>query len=417
MLEYFFKRRSRLRQLRRGPLSEHLDGLASELRLKGYIRIAGQQILSICGRFSVFARIQGIEKAERINEALAERFLKEELAVEGDFKYAPNALQHLFSYLRRNGVITVLDEDPPTDPFAELLNRFDVHLRDVRGLAQITREAYLRGARRFLKWYQERHPQRKLEGLRGTDILNFITEFLEQPLSDGWKKHLCCQTRIFLRYLRWEGVIDLDLDRTVPSVPHWRLAKIPRHLPWEQIQTLIDSIDILTPEGKRDKAILLLIAKLGLRNKEVRSLQLSHIAWRVAEIHLPRTKSLKERMIPLTRDVGEALADYILNGRPAVDNPHIFLSHRAPRSHYLKASGISSIVKKRLLQAGIKAPSYGAHMLRHSLATRMVNVGVPIGEIADLLGHASIDTTAIYTKVDVTHLAAVALPFLEGGAE
>ena len=416
MLEYFFKRRSRLRQLRRGPLSEHLDGLASELRLKGYIRQAGQQILSICGRFSVFARIQGIEKAEQINEILAERYLKEELAVEGDFKHAPNALQHLFSYLQRKGVISTPEGNSPADPLVELLNRFDVHLRDVRGLAQITREAYLRGARRFLKWYQEQHHQRKLEELRGTDVLNFITEFLEQAISDVWKKHLCSQTRIFLRYLRWEGIIELDLDRTVPSVPHWRLARIPRHLPWEQIQTLIDSIDTLTPEGKRDKAILLLIAKYGLRNKEIRSLELSHIAWRVAEIHLPRTKSLKERMIPLTREVGEALADYILNGRPAVDNSHIFLSHRAPRSPYLIASGISSIVKKRLLQAGIKAPSYGTHLLRHSLATRMVNVGIPIGEIADLLGHASIDTTAIYTKVDVTHLAEVALPFLEGGA-
>ncbi len=417
MLEYYFKRRSRLRQLRRGPLSEHLDGLASELRLKGYIRMAGQQILSVCGRFSVFSRIQGIEKAEQINQALAERFLKEELAAEGDFKYAPNALQHLFSYLQRKGVITTPGGDSPTDPLVELLNRFDVHLRDVRGLAQITREAYLRGGKRFLKWYQERHPQRKLEDLSGTDVLNFITEFLEQAFSDVWKKHLCSQTRIFLRYLRWEGTIELDLARTVPSVPHWRLAKIPRHLPWEQIQKLIDDIDTIPPEGKRDKAILLLLAKYGLRNKEIRSLQLSHVAWRVAEIHLPRTKSLRERKIPLTREIGEALADYILNGRPKVDDPHIFVSHRAPRNHYRKASGISQIVKKRLLKAGITAPSYGAHMLRHSLATRMVNVGVPIGEIADLLGHASIETTAIYTKVDITHLASVALPFLEGGAE
>jgi len=415
MLEYYFKRRSRLLQLRRGPLSEHLDGLARELHLNGYRLVCGQQILSIAGRFSIFARTQSITSASQVDDVLAERFLKEELAFEGDFKYAPNAMLHLMDYLRRNRVIDTPGNDKPQDPDEELLTRYDTHLLRVRGLAESTREGYLRGARQFLQWFRDRHPGHSLGDLCGSNVLAFVTEAFGQPNSTVWKKSVCSLTRIFLRYLRWEGIISLDLDRTVPSIPHWRLANIPRHLPWEQVRALIDSVDIDLPEGKRDRAIILLIATLGLRNKEIRSLQLGHIAWKSSEIHLPRTKSLRERILPLTSEVGEALADYILNGRPKVDRSEVFLSHIAPRGPYVKAGGIVQIIKKRLMLAGIEAPSNGAHMLRHSLATHMINVGVSVYKIADLLGHASIDTTAIYTKVDVKHLASVALPFWEGG--
>ncbi|MFA7399879.1 MAG: site-specific integrase [Sideroxydans sp.] len=415
MLEYYFKRRSRLLQLRRGPLSEHLDGLARELHLKGYRLMVGQQILSVAGRLSIFARTQGIANASQVDETLTERFIKEELAFEGDFKYAPNALLHLTDYLHRNGVIPTPDDDKTHNPDEELLIRYNTHLCNVRGLAETTRESYVTGARRLVHWFRKQPSSHALSDLRGSEILNYVTDAFGEPYSTVWKKDVCCYTRSFLRYLRWEGIISCDLDRTVPSIPHWRLANIPRHLPWEQVRALVDSVDTDSPEGKRDKAILLLIATLGLRNKEVRSLQLGHIAWKSSEIHLPRTKSLRERVLPLTSEVGEALADYILNGRPKVDNPEVFLSHIAPRNPYLCATGIAQIIGKRLKQAGIAAPSTGAHMLRHSLATHMVNVGVSVFKIADLLGHASIDTTAIYTKVDVNHLASVALPFWEGG--
>ena len=414
MLEYYYRRRSRLLQLRRGPLSDHLDGLARELHLKGYRLTTGQQILSIAGRLSIFARMRGLTSASQIDNVFADHFLKEELVFEGDFKYAPNALLHILDYLRRNGVLPTPDDDKPHDPDNDLLARYDDHLLKVRGLADSTREGYLRGARTFLWWYREKHPGQALNHLLGSDALNYVTEAFGQDHSAVWKKHICCDLRSFLRYLRWEGIIDLNLDRTVPSMPHWRLAKIPRHLPWEQVRALIDSVDVDTPEGKRDRAILLLIATFGLRNKEVRALQLSHIAWKSSEIHLSRTKSLRERVLPLISEVGEALADYILNGRPQVDNLEIFVSHIAPRGPYVNAGGITQIIKKRLSVAGIKAPSNGAHMLRHSLATHMINVGVPVYKIADLLGHTSIDTTAIYTKVDINHLTSVALPFWEG---
>jgi integrase/recombinase XerD len=131
---------------------------------------------------------------------------------------------------------------------------------------------------------------------------------------------------------------------------------------------------------------------------------------------LPQTKSAKARMLPMPKEVGAAIADYVLHGRPMVDVPEVFVRHKAPRGAFTSPCGINAIVREHLLRTGIAAPSKGAHMLRHSMATRLVNAGVPIKTIADVLGHTSIDTTAIYTKVDVTRLAMAALPFPTGGA-
>jgi integrase len=194
----------------------------------------------------------------------------------------------------------------------------------------------------------------------------------------------------------------------------WRLSSLPRHLPWEQVRQLIESVDTSRPVGLRDKAVLLLIATLGLRSQEVRSMQLGDIDWHCAEIRLRKTKTRRERVLPLPGAVGAAIADYLLHGRPRISFPQVFLRHRAPLGPLTSSHGIGDIVERRLRRAGIGASHHGAHLLRHSLATRMVNQMVPIKQIADLLGHTSIDTTAIYTKVNTTNLAAVALPFPGG---
>jgi site-specific recombinase XerD len=246
--------------------------------------------------------------------------------------------------------------------------------------------------------------------------LDFITELAGLNASGSWRNNLCSLTRVFLRYLRWEGIVEVDLDRVVPTLPHWRLQSIPRHLPWAQVRTLIDSVDTSTPLGLRDRAVLLSIATLGLRNQEVRNLKLTEIHWRAGEIRLAETKSRRERALPLQQELGAALAEYVLHGRPRLGVPHVFVRHRAPLGPITSTHGIGDIVRRHLLRARIPAPSQGAHMLRHSLATRMVNQGVGVKQIADLLGHASIDSTAIYTKVDMRNLSAVALPFPGGDA-
>ncbi len=413
MLEYYVKSQARLALLRGKPLAEHIDGLATHLYGEGFTQLTGQRILGLTGKLNEFAFGLGVEKAEEVDDSLVKRFLVEDLRIGGVFRDAESLLRHVTDYLRERGVIAsvTLSCAEPEDRFAVLLEGYLSHLVEVRGLRPSTCQACLRYARLLLEWYQKRHGERELTSISGVDVLDFIQESADLHSSGGWRNNLCSLTRSFLRYLRWEGVIDLDLARAVPRVPHWRLQSIPRHIPWDQVRALIDSVDTSTPVGLRDKAVLLCIATLGIRSKEVRTLRLGDIRWRAGEIRLAHTKSRRDRGLPLLPEVGAALADYVLHGRGRLDLPQVFLTHRAPRRAIASSGGIVGIVRKHLERAGIRAPSHGAHVLRHSLATRMVNQGVPIKQVADLLGHASIDTTAIYTKVDLESLSAVALPF------
>jgi len=416
MLEYFFEFSTQRERLRCRPLSEHIDGLAGKLLRLGFTRGSGQQILSMAGKFNDFAFLKGIVSADRIDEALVDRFIKVELASYGTFKNASSKMRHVLEYLREQGVIPKSITSGLDDPFVAILAPYDCHLRDVRGLTLVSRSQYLRYARRLLVWLQNHRPGRPLAGTTGVDILEFVSGLAGLHRSGSWRNNLCSLTRVFLRYLRWQGIIEIDLDRVVPKLPRWRLSSLPRHLPWDQVQKLIGSIDASDAVGMRDKAALLLIATLGLRNQEACRLQISDISWRTAEIRVTETKTRRARSLPLPQEVGEAIADYILKGRPRLDLPYVFLHHRAPQGPLTTSHGIGNIVRKHLLRTGISTPSHGAHLLRHSLATRMVNQGVPIKGIADVLGHASIDTTAIYTKVNMTNLASVALPF-PGGAQ
>ncbi len=419
MLEQFFESPTRLRQMRRGPLAMHIDAMAAELREGGYANTTARAILTLVAKFSLYARGEGVRNAGEIDDSLAKCFLEIELPKEGIFHTAPNAIRHVMEHLRRHRIVaaTPASESPDIDPYAKHLTGYDRYLADVRGLVSATRENYLRGARMLLQWWTDENGDKPLSQLSGPDILKFVTAYGNQYPSRSWRRHLHSNTRGFLRYLRWEAIIDTDLDRVVPRAYRWRLDTLPRHLPWEHVRALIDSIETHHPEGLRDKAILLLVAGLGLRANEIRTLEFRQLGWKTAELRLPRTKSRRERVLPLPKEIGAALADYALHGRPPLEIPQVFVRHRAPQGALQSSGAIGAVIFRHLRRMGIDTPTRGTNLLRHSLATRMVNVGVPIKHIADILGHRSIDTTAIYTKVDRTSLAVVSLPFSAGGAK
>lgn len=417
MLEHYLKSARLLDRLRSGPLSGHLDDLAARLHRQRFTWASGRRILGLAGKFNEFALGVGVEEAAQIDAGLVEHFVNKELKAKGIYgRDGESLLRHLLEHLRAKGLLSPLMEPDPDDPFASILARYDRHLASVRGLAASSRAQYRRYARRLLEWFRGRHGERPLARLRGVDVLEYITDCADLHPSGSWRNNLCSLTRGFLRFLRWEGIIEVDLDRVVPTLPHWRLQTVPRHLPWQQVRALIDSVDATRPIGMRDKAVLLSIALLGLRNQEVRRLALGDLRWRAGAIRLPETKSRRERVLPLPQELGTALAEYVLRARPRLDVPQVFVRHRAPQGPITSTSGIVYIVRKHLQRAGIRAPSHGAHLLRHSLATRMVNQGVAIKQVADVLGHVSIDTTAIYTKVNTRSLSAVALPFPGGEA-
>ncbi len=418
MIESFFESPTHIRRKRRGPIGPYMDRFAADLQHRGYSRNTGRSIIITVSRFSIFAALSGIRDVRQVDHKLMQRFLTDDLGDEGYYNNARNNLRHLECFLQDIGVLIFKAPRVATDPKDVLLSRYDAHLRDVRGLTQSTRNANRRYARQLLTWYRFRYPRRSLRYLSHADVLGFVTSALAEMSKTKTRRRqgLCSCTRSFLRYLRWEEIVKEDLSPSVPSIPCPRLATVPRHLPWSEVQKVLNSVDLSESEGSRDRAILLLIAVLGLRNIEVRELKPEDIDWRAGRLIIRRTKSRKERTAPLTKEVGEALAEYLVHGRPAVRSPYVFVRHRAPYGSFISSASIGSIVKKSLRRAKIEAPSWGSHLLRHSLATRLVNEGVPIKQIADLLGHASIDTTAIYTKVDVRSLSMVALPFPGGDA-
>lgn len=413
MLDYYFKAAWRRRQLCRGPLGEHLDRLAAALRRESYAPLTARRILSVAGQFSHYAALAGI-RLDAVDDACVATFLADRLVPEGLFRDGRKAMRHVLRYLRTQGIVAPVAARTHPQADQAMLAAYEEYLDRVRGLQRSTRAKHRASAQGFVEWLRRRSGGRQWR-LSAPDVLEYISHTLETRKSRSARGHLCSDMRTFLRYLHASGRLRRDLTGTVPHVAHPRLATVPRRLSWPQVRALIDSVDTTWPDGKRDKAILLLLATVGLRSHEVRMLELRDIRWRAGEIHVRETKTRRERTVPLLAETGAALVDYLLHGRPPLEVPHIFLRHLAPPGPITTANTIVWIVRRQLRRAGMVVAGGGAHMLRHSLATRMVNAGVPIKAIADVLGHVSIDTTAIYTKVDLATLATVALPF-PGGA-
>jgi site-specific recombinase XerD len=220
-------------------------------------------------------------------------------------------------------------------------------------------------------------------------------------------------TRSFLRYLHYRGLVDSDLSSAVPAVARWSLSTLPKHLSGAQVRQVLQHCDKRTSLGRRDHAILLLLARLGLRAGEVRRLELEDLDWDHGQITV--CGKGKRGRLPLPADVGRAIARYLRQDRPRCACRRVFIQDRAPLDGFHNASAVAAIVKRALARAGVASARKGAHLLRHSLATEMLRRGASLEEIGEILRHKGADSTAIYAKVDLRSLRALALPW-PGGA-
>jgi integrase/recombinase XerD len=253
----------------------------------------------------------------------------------------------------------------------------------------------------------------KLSCLSAADVVNFVRR--QAPcLHRGRAKLMTTALRSFLSYARFCGDVDVDLAAAVPVVPNWSMASIPRAIAPQQVHRLLASIDRRTATGRRDYAIVLLLARLGLRSGEVASLQLDDIDWKAGQLSV-HGKSGHRNKLPLPADVGRAIAAYLKSGRPPSTSRSVFLRARAPACGFQGGCAVGSIVRHLLQRSDVDAPTFGAHQFRHGLATEMLRGGASLGEIGDLLGHRHPQTTMIYTKVDIQALRKLALPW-PGGA-
>jgi len=285
-------------------------------------------------------------------------------------------------------------------------------LREERVLATATILNYVPLIRCFLK---DRFGNGivKLSRLRAGDVIRFVQR--EAPrLHAKEAKLLTTALRSFLRYGRYRGEVILDLAAAVPVVASWSMTSLSRAIGTDQVRQLLASIDQRTAMGLRDYAILLLLARLGLRAGEVVFLELDDIDWNIGRLSVSG-KSGRRSELPLPAEVGKAIAAYLRHGRRVSASRRVFLRARAPICGFQGPSGISSLVRHSLKRAGINAPTYGAHQFRHGLATEMLRQGASLPELGEVLGHRHPQTTSIYTKVDIHALRTLALPW-PGGA-
>lgn len=409
MLEHYFKYPRVLRRLRGGGLGDELDRIAAYLFDNGYRRASAKIYLSRLGRFSGF--VSRAARGRPISQSVIDTFV-----AECTTEAARTAARTAVALARRIVPERFESRCDVHDPHASLLESYSDYLREVSGLEARTREGQRLVARRMLGWWDRHHAGEPLSALTGEHVLALVQHLMSQSAKDNTRAATGSYMRRFLRFLRWADLNGSDLAQIVPRTPSYRLAHLPRQVAWEDVRRAIDAVDATSPTGSRDRAILLLLATTGVRNKELRSLVFEDIRWRDAEVRIRRTKGRRDRSVPLMQEAGEALADYILRARPDCVSRRVFLVHLPPVRPIDTSTIISRIVRSALRRAGVSPEgAVGAHLIRHSLATRLVSRRTPINEVADLLGHRSIDTTAIYVKVALPQLAEVALPF-PGGA-
>jgi site-specific recombinase XerD len=388
-----------------GPLSRYIEPYIAFVSELGFASSSVYEQIRVIVMFSRWLLGSGC-KIRDLNESVTESFLCDELRGQWPHKAARATLRRLLALLRRIGVVPAGKSSLPPNPSQQLTEDYRHFLLAERALSPATIDGWVRFIEKFLS---ELFGARtlKLAKLRATDVTAFVQRHARCH-SPSHARKLVTAMRSFLRYLRYRGLIEVDLDRAVPKVARWSLSDLPKHLPAGAVQRVLDSCDLETSTGRRDYAILLLLARLGLRAGEVIRLKLEDIDWDNAVITICG-KSGHRTQLPLPMDAGQAIASYLRRDRPQCSSRSLFIRAYAPLTGLNHANAIAKIVQCALERAGVESARKGAHLLRHSLATSMLRNGASLGDIGEVLRHKSADTTAIYAKVELDALKTLAV--------
>jgi integrase/recombinase XerD len=286
----------------------------------------------------------------------------------------------------------------------DLIQSYAGHLESLCGLRNTTRDNYCRYVREFLA-HRYGGDEVDLSRLGPGDLIRFISD-RSVRCHPRTTQRISTALRSFLRFLQFQGLCEAKLVGAVPTVPIWAQAEIPRSLTEDQLQRLLAAFDRQEPIGRRDYAIALCLCELGLRAGEAARLTLGDLDWRGGTLRVVAGKTTRSSLLPLTRTVGRAIAAYLRRGRGATQERRVFVR---PTGAPMESRDISSAMRRAFDRAGIEIPVKGAHVLRHTAATRMIRRGVSLKEIADVLRHQDVQTTTIYAKVDLPALAQVAM--------
>lgn len=387
-----------------GPLARHADSFRRELERQGYRPNAVADQLRLAAHLGRWLTEHKLDLTD-LDDAVIDRFLRARRRQGYALWLSRKAMVPLLGHLRAMNAVLRPQAVPPATPAETALNAYRDYLLRERGLAAGTVGSYMNTAGLSLGWWAG-DGDLHLDRLGATDVIEFVRAECDGRRF-GSAKDVACGTRALLRYLFLTGAIGTELGAVVPKVAGWKIAGLPSFLTGEEINRLLASCDRRTTVGRRDYAVLVLLARMGLRAGEVAGLELSDVDWRVGEI-LVRGKGRREERLPLPAEVGEAVAGWLHRGRPPCECPQVITRVRAPHRR-LSSSGISAVVEAACKRAGL--PVVHAHRLRHSAATQMLQAGAGLTEVGQVLRHRSLLTSAIYTKVDRTALAELALPW------
>lgn len=402
--ELYFSGSHSRKRLRVGPLASEIDAFAALLASLGYAAGSAKGKLRLTRNLSHWMSREGIG-LEALDERRMEAFLSTR---KPGFRSRGEAatLRLLLGQLRDSGRVPPKPAEPDcNDPIERIARRYERFLVNERGLSAATVKGYLLIVRAFLA---DRFGTRtvNLESLTVRDCNGFI---LRGSRNVCWRtsKKSATALRSFLRHLHQAGEIPADLADGILPAMNWRRTELPKSLDSDEVEAILDSCDRKTAVGRRDRAILLLLSRLGLRTGEVVTMTLDDLDWNNGLVNVPG-KGPRHELLPLPHDVGEALAAWLRDGRPCCATRRLFVRARAPHTPFSGASAIDCVVRRALARAELDPPFKGAHLLRHSLATGMLRNGASLEDIGQILRHRHPETTQIYARCDLDSLRGLA---------
>jgi site-specific recombinase XerD len=413
MIERYFSQAKVLIRLRSGPVGPYLPRFVSALEDSRFSRDSIRRLIRGADRLCRWLEGQGVGSLE-VNQNHIEQYVLGHTRLP-DIRYrrgrlpkAASSVRLIARVLRQQGILC--GSAPISEADARLM-RFDNHLIRVHGLSRESRLAYIRHARRMLRSLQISEPDWSV--LTAQQICDFVCGEAAR-VKLGHCRLLIAATRALLRFLVAEGAIPPNLHRAIPVIREWRHASLPRYISTEELERVTEICHTPTAGSLRDRCIVLMMARFGMRAGEIRQLNLEDIDWIEGVIHVRASKCRRERTLALLAEVGKVLSLYLRKERPQSAERSMFLTMVPPYRPLGWSATISQINKQILKKAGVKGPRLGAHRLRHTLAIHMVRRGLSFKEIADVLGHKSLRSTGIYAKLDERTLAQVARPWPGG---
>jgi len=394
-------------QLRSGPAEPYIDGFAEHLYELGY-RWSVEKFLCVAAHLTRWAQDEGIS-VHQLSEDLLEPF---ELHLRHcrcpppkGGKNPKRGCRRFLNYLRQIGVVgdAIVERQGPAYP--PLVESFRHWMQRHRGVGNSILDVYSHYVSEMLHTCGEEPCRFKAQDLRA-----FVFERARR-CSRGTAKLVITSLRMFLRYLIAEGQCEASLEHALPTLAHWRLSTLPRYLSASDAERVIAACNDQTAVGARDRAIVLFLMRLGLRASDILGLRLSDIDWKDGSFRV-LGKGHCEARLPLSQEIGDAILNY-LKHRPRLNTDKLFACSAAPFRPLKSRTTVSAIVRRALRRAGVEAPSYGAHVLRHTAATGMLRQGVSLQDIQVVLRHRSIRTTEHYAKVDLALLKQIAQPWPE----